>query len=48
MMFLKILSEECRLEEYPNREQISFETTLNKEIFEGISQDTVLDMKELG
>ena len=48
MMFLKILSEGCRLEEYPNREQTSFETTLNKEIFEDISQYTFLDMKELG
>ena len=48
MMFRKILSEGCRLEKYPNREQTSFETTLNKEIFEDISQDTFLDMKELG
>ena len=48
MMFRKILSEVCRLEKYPNREQTSFETKLNKEIFEDTSQHTFLDMKELG
>ena len=48
MMFRKILSEGCMFEEYPNREQTSFETTLNKEIFEDTSQHTFLDMKELG
>ena len=48
MMFRKILSEGCRSEGYLNREQTSFETTLNKETFEDISQDTLLDMKELG